>query len=173
MLNDNQCTDFLLSHAQTSHYHRHNIIMFQYFFLRPVKETGQCTDMPVRTQSQQETAYLVLKQYDQRYHAHIHQSIEDGTQQLHLQNLSHHQPDQYKNQNTGEYLDRAGSLHQLVCIIQQESRQQNINKIFYAKFKKHRSLILIFQQCEPLPLLRVHHVPEGCERLSLTQRYPI
>ena len=24
-----------------------------------------------------------------------------------------------------------------------------------------------------LPLLRVHHVPEGCERLSLTQRYPI
>ena len=154
MLNDNQCTDFLLSHAQTSHYHRHNIIMFQYFFLRPVKETGQCTDMPVRTQSQQE-------------------SIEDGTQQLHLQNLSHHQPDQYKNQNTGEYLDRAGSLHQLVCIIQQESRQQNINKIFYAKFKKHRSLILIFQQCEPLPLLRVHHVPEGCERLSLTQRYPI
>ena len=137
MLNDNQCTDFLLSHAQTSHYHRHNIIMFQYFFLRPVKETGQCTDMPVRSQSQKETAYLILEKHNQRYYTHIHQCVENRTQQFHLQHLCHHQPDQNKNQNSGEYLDGAGSFHQFVGIVQNKSYQQDIDKIFYAKLKKH------------------------------------
>ena len=60
MLNDNQCADFLFPHAQTSHYHGHDIIVLQRFFLRSAKETGQCTDMPMRSQSQKKTDFIVI-----------------------------------------------------------------------------------------------------------------
>ena len=137
MLNNNQCADFLLPHIQTSHYHRHDIVMLQRLFFRTVKKTGQCADMSVRPQSQEETAYLILKKNNQRDHTHIHQCVENRAQQFHFQHLRHHQPDQDKNQNSGEHLDRTGSFHQFVGIVQNKSYQQNIDKIFYAKLKKH------------------------------------
>ncbi len=40
MFNDNQCTDLLLSHAQTCHHYRHDVVVLQSFFLRAVEKTG-------------------------------------------------------------------------------------------------------------------------------------
>ena len=93
--------------------------------------------MPMRPQCQQETANLILKKNNQSNHPHIHQGIEYGTQQFHFQDLRNDQPDQDKHQNAGKNLDRAGCLHQLVSVIQQQGNQQYIDKIFYANVKKH------------------------------------
>ena len=143
MLDHDQCAYFLLSHAQASHYHWHDIIMFQGFFPRPAEKMRQCTDMPMRAQRQEETTNLILKKDDQSNHTHIHQGIEYGAQQFHLQNLSDHQPDQDKNQNAGKNLDRAGGLHQFVGVVQQKGDQQYIDKIFYANVKKHGTYYLL------------------------------
>lgn len=86
---------------------------------------------------------LILKKDDQSNHTHIHQGIEYGAQQFHLQNLSDHQPDQDKNQNAGKNLDRAGGLHQFVGVVQQKGDQQYIDKIFYANVKKHGTYYLL------------------------------
>ena len=137
MLDHDQCTYFLLSHTQAGHYHRHDIVMFQSFFLRSAEKVRQRTDMPMRPQCQQETANLILKKNNQSNHPHIHQGIEYGTQQFHFQDLRNDQPDQDKHQNAGKNLDRAGCLHQLVSVIQQQGNQQYIDKIFYANVKKH------------------------------------
>ena len=91
----------------------------------------------MRTQSQQEATYFILKKNDQCKYSHIHQRIKDGTQEFHFENLSHHNPHHEKHQDPGKDLDGTGSFHQLVCIIQKKSNQQDIDKIFYTKIKKH------------------------------------
>ena len=56
----------------------------------------QRTDVTMRAQRQEEATNLILKKDNQSNHTHIHQGIEYGAQQFHLQNLSDHQPDQDK-----------------------------------------------------------------------------
>ena len=121
MFNDNQGTNLLLPHADTCHYHRHDVVMFQLLFLIAGEEAYQRTGMLMRAECQQEAPYLVLKQNDKRQHAHTDQLVEDGAEQFHLQHLRHHQPYQDKHQDTRKHIDRAGGFHQLIRIVQQES----------------------------------------------------
>ena len=137
MFNDNQRTDFLFAHTDACHDNRHNFIMLHTLFLIPRKETHQSAGMLMRTECKQEAAYLVLKQNNKRQHPHADQFVEDRPQKLHLQHLRNHQPNQNEHQDARKHVDRTGRFHQFVRIIKQESYQQNVYKIFYAKFKKH------------------------------------
>lgn len=91
--------------------------------------------MLMRTECKQEAAYLVLKQNNKRQHPHADQFVENRPQKLHLQHLRNHQPNQNEHQDARKHVDRTGRFHQFVRIIKQESYQQNVYKIFYAKFK--------------------------------------
>ncbi|MPM99074.1 hypothetical protein SDC9_146264 [bioreactor metagenome] len=144
VFHDNECPHPLLAHTDASHNDGHNIVMFQRFFLVTGEKTYQSTSPLVRPQSKQKAAYLILKKNNERQHAYADQLVEYRSEQTHLQYLRHHQPNKNKHQNTGENIDGPRSLHQLVCVIQQESNKQYVYKIFYSKLKKHASVILCY-----------------------------
>ena len=135
---DNQGAHLLLTHADARHDHGHDFVMLHILFLVPGKETHQRTGMLVRTQREQETPYLVLKQDNQCHHSHAHQLVENRAEQLHLQHLGYDQPDQYEYQDSCKHIDGSGSFHQLVGIVKQECNQQDIKNIFYSNIKKHK-----------------------------------
>ena len=94
----------------------------------------------MRTQREEKTSDFLLKQDNQRNDTYAHQLVEDVAQQLHLQNLRHHNPCHNEHQHTIEDVQRARRLHQSPCFIQQHGHQQNVDNILYAKFK-HNSFI--------------------------------
>ena len=106
-------------------------------FLITCEEAYQRTGMMVRAKRHEETTDLLLKEHNQGQHSHTDQLIKDGAEQLHLEHLRHHQPNQDEHQDTRKDIDRTRCLHQLVAVVQQESHRQDVYKVFYAKLEKH------------------------------------
>ena len=59
------------------------------------------------TQHLEEVAHVVLEQDDEGDGSHLDQLVEDGSQQTHLQHLSHQQPQQDEDKDACENLYRA------------------------------------------------------------------
>ena len=137
MLNDNEGAHLLPAHADAGHHDGHDVLVGDVSLLVARKEIDELLDVPVRTQRQQETAYLLLEEDDESQHTHADQLVEDGAQELHLQHLRHHQPDEDEHQDADEHIEGAGGLHQLVRVVQQQGHQQNVYEIFYTECEEH------------------------------------
>ena len=137
VLNDDERTHLLTAHADTGHDDGHDVLVGDIGLLVAGEEVDKLLDVAVRAERQQEAAYLFLEEDDEGQHAHADQLVEDGAQQLHLQHLRHHQPDKDEDQDADEHVEGTGGFHQFVRIVQQQSHQQNVYEVFYAKCKKH------------------------------------
>ena len=140
-LDNNQCTHLLLAHRHTSHHDRHDDLLqlFRVLLLFSArKQTAQGTHALVSSQIVEEFTDVFLKEDDKTNDTHRHQLVKDATQQLHLQHLRHHQPEDDEHQDTHEDVQRARLLHEAIDIEQRQCDEYDVDNVLDTKFEKHR-----------------------------------
>ena len=75
----------------------------------------------VRTESDEETADIILEQNNQHQDTYIDHFVEDCAHQPHFQYLRYQNPNDNKRYDTAEYRQGAGTLHQFVSLIKEVS----------------------------------------------------
>ena len=132
-----ECAHFLLAHVQAGHYDGHDVRPLHLCFLRAREQMEEAVHLLVGAKCLQEPADVVLEQHDERDGSHLDQLVEDGPQQPHFQDLRHEQPQQDEDEHSGENLHRAGLLHELVGVVEQEGDGEYVDDIFDFDGKHH------------------------------------
>ncbi len=91
-----------------------------------MEEAHQPAHTFLRTYLIKESADVFLEDDDKGDDSHTHQFIQDETQQTHFQHLTYEKPDQHKEHDAHEDVERAGFLHQAIDIEEQRGYQEYV-----------------------------------------------
>ena len=82
-------------------------------------------------------AYFLLEEDDDADDTDGDELVHDAAQKTHLQHLAHEEPDEDKDHDADEHIERSRFLHHPVEIVEHQGDKENVNYVFDSKFKKH------------------------------------
>lgn len=103
------------------------------FSLLLTKKRAEGTETLVRTERVEEAAYLFLEEHDDADYTHRHELVEDGSEQAHLEHLTHKEPHEHEHDDADEDVERAALLHQTIDVVEYQCDKKYVDDVFYSE----------------------------------------
>lgn len=81
----------------------------------------------------EEAAYLFLEEHDDADDAHRHELVEDGSEQAHLEHLTHEEPHEHEHDDADEDVERTALLHQTIDVVEHQGDKKYVDDVFYSE----------------------------------------
>src|SRR3712207_3573859 len=118
-----------LGHTHASHHDRHDGFLVYIRALATTEEDHDTLETLMGTQGIKETTDFFLKKNDETDDSHAHQLVENGTQEAHLEHLTHKEPNEHKEHYADEDIERTALFHQPIDIIKHECHEHYVDDI--------------------------------------------
>ena len=133
-LNDDERSHLAAREVDARHDDGHDGLLVHYLLLAcAYKQIGEGAEALVGAERVEEAAYLFLKEHDDADDAHRHELVEDGSEQAHLEHLTHEEPHEHEHDDADEDVERTALLHQTIDVVEHQGDKKYVDDVFYSE----------------------------------------